>query len=65
MKDSGIYYQRIPMKKAEKDEIWQIITHLVEQGLKVKEYTVSDHTLVVTLHIPLLIGKSLNQTSEK
>jgi hypothetical protein len=48
------------MKKAEREEIWQIITHLAEQGLNVKKYVVEEKTLVVTLHIPLLTGQSLN-----
>jgi len=52
------------MKKAEREEIWQIITHLVEQGLNVKNYTVEDSTLIVTIHIPILTGRSLNSTSE-
>jgi hypothetical protein len=48
------------MKKAESEEIWQIITHLVEQGLNVKTYKVEDKTLVLTIHIPILTGQSLN-----
>jgi len=48
------------MKKAEREEIWQIITHLVEQGLNVKTYSVEDKTLIVTIHIPILTGQNLN-----
>jgi hypothetical protein len=42
------------MEKAEREEIWQIITHLVDQGLNVQAYNVEDHYLKVTLSIPLL-----------
>jgi hypothetical protein len=48
------------MKKAEREEIWQIITHLAEQGLNVKNYAVEERTLIVTIHIPLLTGQSLS-----
>jgi hypothetical protein len=46
------------MKKAEREEIWQIITHLAEQGLNVKSYSLEEKTLVVTIHIPILTGQS-------
>jgi hypothetical protein len=40
--------------KAEREEIWQIITLLANQGLNVQAYSVEDRTLKVTLSIPLL-----------
>jgi hypothetical protein len=42
------------MEKAEREEIWQIITHLVDQGLNVKSYTIEGQVLNVVLAIPLL-----------
>jgi hypothetical protein len=40
--------------KAEREEIWQIITLLAEQGLNVQAYNVEGHYLKVTLSVPLL-----------
>jgi hypothetical protein len=42
------------MEKAEREEIWQIITHLVDQGLNVQAYNVEGQYLKVTLSVPLL-----------
>jgi translation initiation factor IF-2 len=42
------------MEKAEREEIWQIITHLAEQGLNVQSYSVEGQFLKVTLSVPLL-----------
>jgi hypothetical protein len=49
------------MEKAEREEIWQIITHLVDQGLNVKSYTLEDSTLNVLLAIPILSKRSGTQ----
>jgi hypothetical protein len=40
--------------KAEREEIWQIITLLANQGLNVQAYHVEDQYLKVTLSVPLL-----------
>jgi hypothetical protein len=42
----------------EKDEIWQIITLLANQGFNVQEYNVEGHSLKVTLTVPLLLTSS-------
>jgi hypothetical protein len=46
------------MKKAEREEIWQIITHLAGLGLNVKSYTVEGEMLSVNIHVPILNKQS-------
>jgi hypothetical protein len=46
------------MKKAEREEIWLIITHLASLGLNVKSYDVQGEMLQVTIHVPILTGQS-------
>ena len=48
------------MKKAESEEVWQIIQHLTDLSLKVIDYQVSPSTatLKVTIEVPLLTMRS-------
>jgi hypothetical protein len=46
------------MTKAEREEVWQIINHLANQGLNIVQVKKQEQELIVTLSIPLLSERS-------